>query len=53
VQECPVEAIYADTNEPENYAHCTQINKDEDPNYPIISQKIHALHGPTCTGPEE
>jgi hypothetical protein len=48
-----VEAIFADTNVPENYAHWTQINIDEAPKYPIISQKIPALHGPTCTGPEE
>jgi len=53
VPECPVEAIFADTNVPENYAHWTKINIDEAPNYPIISQKIPALHGPTCTGPEE
>jgi ferredoxin len=53
VPECPVEAIFADTNVPENYAHWTQINIDEAPNYPVISQKIPALHGPSCTGPEE
>lgn len=53
VPECPVEAIFADTNVPEQYAHWTQINIDEAPNYPVISQKIPALHGPTCTGPEE
>ena len=53
VPECPVEAIFADTNVPENYAHWTQINIEEAPKYPIISQKIPALHGPTCTGPEE
>ena len=53
VPECPVEAIFADTNVPDQYAHWTQINIDEAPNYPIISQKIPALHGPTCTGPEE
>jgi ferredoxin len=53
VPECPVEAIFADTNVPENYAHWTQINIDEAPNYPVISQKIPALHGPTCAGPEE
>ncbi|HET6645844.1 MAG TPA: 4Fe-4S binding protein [Pyrinomonadaceae bacterium] len=53
VPECPVEAIFADTNVPENYAHWTQINIDEAPKYPVISQKIPALHGPTCSGPEE
>jgi ferredoxin len=53
VPECPVEAIFADTNVPEQYAHWTQINIDEAPKYPVISQKIPALHGPNCTGPEE
>ena len=53
VPECPVEAIFADNNVPENYAHWTQINIDEAPNYPVISAKIPALHGPGCTGPEE
>ncbi len=51
VPECPVEAIFADTNVPENYAHWTQINIDEAPKYPIISQKIPALHGPTLYWP--
>jgi ferredoxin len=53
VPECPVEAIFADTNVPEQYAHWTQINIDEAPNYPVISQKIPALHGPNCSGPAE
>jgi ferredoxin len=53
VPECPVEAIFADNNVPENYAHWTQINIDEAPNYPVLSQKIPALHGPACAGPEE
>ncbi len=53
VPECPVEAIFADNAVPEQYAHWTQINIDEAPNYPVISQKIPALHGPACTGPAE
>ena len=53
VPECPVEAIFADTSVPEQYAHWTQINIDEAPNYPVISQKIPALHGPNCAGPAE
>jgi ferredoxin len=53
VPECPVEAIFADNLVPENYAHWTQINIDEAPNYPVISQKKPALHGPSCTGPAE
>jgi len=53
VPECPVEAIFADSNVPEQYAHWTQINIDEAPNYPVISQKIPALYGPNCTGQPE
>ncbi len=53
VPECPVEAIFADNNVPEQYQHWTQINIDEAPNYPVISQKIPALHGPACNGPAE
>ena len=50
VPECPVEAIFADNAVPEQYAHWTQINIDEAPNYPVISQKIPALHGPSLRG---
>ena len=53
VPECPVEAIFADTSVPEQYAHWTQINIDEAPKYPVISQKIPALHGEKCSGPAE
>ncbi len=53
VPECPVEAIFADTSVPEQYASWTQINIDEAPNYPVISQKIPALHGEKCSGPPE
>ena len=50
VPECPVEAIFADTNVPENYAHWTQINIDEAPNYPVISAKIPGLCWPGTAG---
>ncbi len=53
VAECPVEAIFADSAVPEQYEHWTQINIDEAPKYPIISAKIPALYGPTCTGKPE
>jgi ferredoxin len=53
VPECPVEAIFADNNVPEQWADWLQMNIDEAPKYPILSQKIPALHGSTCTGPEE
>ncbi|PYS85402.1 MAG: ferredoxin [Acidobacteria bacterium] len=59
---CPVEAFHelpdrlyinADTSVPEQHAHWTQINIDEAPKYPVISQKIPALHGEKCSGPAE
>jgi ferredoxin len=53
VPECPVEAIFADNNVPEDQQQWTQINIDEAPNYPVISQKIPALFGPTCKGQPE
>ena len=56
VAECPVEAIFADNNVPDQYKEPVdwlQINIDEAPNYPVISQKIPALHGPACSGPAE
>ena len=53
VPECPVEAIFADNNVPEDQQQWTQVNIDEAPNYPVISQKIPALFGPTCKGQPE
>ena len=53
VPECPVEAIFADNNVPEDQAQWTQINIDEAPSYPVISQKIPALFGPNCKGQPE
>ena len=53
VPECPVEAIFADSSLPENYSEWLQINIDEAPKYPVISQKIPALFGPNCKGQPE
>ena len=52
VPECPVEAIFADTTLPENYSEWLALNA-EAANYPTISGKIPALHGPSCSGPPE
>lgn len=51
--ECPVEAIFSDMSIPEEYLNWLEININEAPNYPIISTKVPALHGPDCTGPAE
>ena len=50
--ECPVEAIYSDMSLPDEFAEWL-IKNQEAENYPIISTKMPALHGPGCTGPEE
>ena len=52
VPECPVEAIFADVNVPEQYQEWTELNAEAG-NYPVISIKKPALHGPKCTGPAE
>ena len=52
VPECPVEAIFADTTLPENYAEWLELNAEAS-QYPTISLKKPALHGPNCSGPPE
>ena len=52
VPECPVEAIFADSTLPEHFADWLELNATA-AEYPIISTKIPALHGPACKGPEE
>ncbi|HEX8071456.1 MAG TPA: ferredoxin family protein [Pyrinomonadaceae bacterium] len=51
VPECPVEAIFADTALPEQYADWLDLNAEAE-QYPIISMKKEALYGPACTGPQ-
>ena len=53
VPECPVEAIFADSNLPDEHKDWLQTNIDEAPKFPVISQKIPALHGEKCSGPPE
>lgn len=53
VPECPVEAIFADVNVPEDQQEWIAINASEAANYPLISQKIPALRGAKCSGPPE
>lgn len=52
VPECPVEAIFADTTLPENWSEWLELNAEAE-QYPIITTKIPALHGPNCAGPAE
>ena len=50
--ECPVEAIFSDMSIPPEYENWLAINAEAE-NYPIISTKIPALHGSSCSGPAE
>lgn len=42
VPECPVNAIYAEDDLPEDQRHFTQINADLAKNWPVITEKIPA-----------
>ncbi|MEO6393621.1 MAG: 4Fe-4S binding protein [Pyrinomonadaceae bacterium] len=53
VPECPVEAIYADSSLPEQWADWLPKNIEEAPKFPILSQKQPALYGPNCKGQPE
>lgn len=53
VPECPVEAIFADANVPEDQHEWIAINISEAAKYPVISGKIPALLGASCSGPPE
>jgi ferredoxin len=52
VPECPVEAIFADTNLPTKYEIWLKLNARAS-RYPVISQKQPALYRKSCKGPSE
>lgn len=52
VPECPVEAIFADSDVPEQYQNWIALNAEAE-KYPIISVKEKALMAPGCSGPPE
>ncbi len=43
VAECPVEAIYAEDDLPENQRHYTALNAELSKTWPVIVEKIDAL----------
>ena len=51
VEECPVEAIYADVDLPEKYQEYLEINADKSQECPVISEKLDPL--PTAKTLEE
>ena len=48
VPECPVEAIYDETQAPENLKDWVEINRQKAPKLPVINEK-----GPALPGAEE
>jgi ferredoxin len=45
VPECPVEAIYDESQLPEDQTHWLQVNADKAPGLPVINEKADALAG--------
>jgi len=45
VPECPVEAIYDETQVPDDKRHWLQINAERAPNLPVVNQKTDPLPG--------
>jgi len=50
VPECPVEAIYAEENVPEELTEWIEINQDAE-NHPIILAQKDPKKGPKCVDP--
>ena len=51
LEECPVEAIYADVDLPEKYQGYLELNADKSKEYPVILEKTDPL--PTARTLEE
>ena len=43
VSECPVQAIYSESDVPEKWKHYVQLNAQKAPNLPVITQKKKSL----------
>ena len=52
VPECPVEAIFQDSDVPDEYEEWIDLNADEAENFPIINEERTALKGPNCVDPD-
>lgn len=51
VSECPVEAIYAELDVPKQWMQWIELNAQEAPKHPVISEARTALKGPKCVDP--
>ena len=48
VPECPVEAIFQDSDVPDEYEEWIELNETEAENFPIINEEKEPLKGPKC-----
>jgi ferredoxin len=48
VPECPVEAIFLEDNLPDDWKDYTELNKEEAPKFPVITEKKAAIEGAGC-----
>jgi ferredoxin len=51
VPECPVEAIFQDSDVPDEYEEWIELNETEAENFPIINEEKEPLKGPKCVDP--
>lgn len=51
VDECPVEAIYPETDVPADQYSWIELNASEAAKYPIITDTEEPLRGPKCVDP--
>ena len=52
VPECPVEAIFQDSDVPDEYEEWIELNANEAPNFPVLNEEKEALKGPNCVNPD-
>jgi ferredoxin len=53
VPECPVEAIFHEDNLPDEWKEFIELNREEAPKCPVITEKKDALEGENCTKAEK
>ncbi len=51
VPECPVDAIFQDSEVPDEYEEWIEKNQEAE-NYPMINEAMQPLLGPNCVNPD-
>lgn len=52
VDECPVDAIFADADVPDKWENWIEINAQEAEKHPVIADSKDPLKGPKCVDPD-